>query len=118
VSEREQIKKIWPKAIWFPGDAPPIGTRVREVDFPNLVGTVVGGGPEYEKPPCHCPTCTCEPKRSGLALWWTVEIDGWWKEGGVSYRKTGSPRPGAEPMRVLKYPPSLEWAPEDEDELL
>lgn len=105
----EEILKIYPNAVWFPGDIPPIGQRVRIEKENGLsdLGTVVGEMPITRKLHEDCPYCKCETEHP-FRGWWIVELDNWYKEEhGVNYYKKDKPELNEVPMQTLQYPPKL-----------
>ena len=108
--EKQEILKIWPDAVWFPGDPVPVGERVRtcgnEHGHSGYVGTVIG---EHVPLPSagHCRTCTCPSE--AMRRWWLVRLDGWRRVGGFAegFERTGEQVPEEKAAVSFQWPPSL-----------
>ena len=94
--KRAEILKIYPQAVWFPGDAPPVGKTVRYANEENPLGVVTGveGRSSTSEHP-QCSHCRYEIPNS-LAGWWFVKMDRKLLVHGVEQDAV-----------VYAYPPSL-----------
>lgn len=130
---REEVLVVYPKAVWFAGDSPPIGQRVilrADEEGVRETGVVVGAyvPAVQRRHSLICPTCACEFVPKGMEGWWEVAWDGWWEIKGVDrewFHKWLEAHPGAygpalsirsaekppgegvEPMVTIEYPPTL-----------
>lgn len=109
------FKENWPDAVYAPWDPPPIGQRVRKLDYPRpRAGVVVGVVEPITQTRIHsqtCPTCQCSRVDGACAGWWRVQWEEWWAmpEGDAYSAIHSKEKPPAAtgPMETADYPPSL-----------
>ena len=75
LEEKKKVLSIYPDAVYFVGDKPPIGQRVvvRELGVGIVIGEVQPERTIYRLD--HCSTCTCKSEPWGQG-WWRVEMIG------------------------------------------
>lgn len=102
-----EVLAVWPDAVWMPWDPVPLGQRV--IRDSGDAGEVIGAMPKTREWH-HCPTCTCH-EASGLADWWNIRLDNWYRIPDGTIRRAAEPVPESSRITVADYPPSLKRAP-------
>lgn len=115
--QRKEITEHYPEAVWFHGDAVPVGQLVlfrADHDGHRRLGEIVGAHNPLPKRAHgdHCLTCRCDTVRVPIMRgWWLVRDLTRNKVGDKHYQLVPLDTPGSEPMITVEFPPALAPAP-------